>query len=110
MVGKGGEREAGDQTLVGVEAADDGVAPAGRGDERRATGGDLMIGVAGCVAQAETSAITIDPVELEDALWAGKAEMADALAGKHDRIRPARKGAIAQTILRAWVEDRVPGL
>ena len=67
----------------------------------------LMIG---CVARAETSAITIDPVELEDALWPGKAEMADALAGKHDRIRPARKGAIAQTILRAWVEDRVPGL
>ena len=67
----------------------------------------LMIG---CVARAETSAITIDPVELEDALWAGKAEMADALAGKHDRIRPARKGAIAQTILRAWVDGRVPGL
>lgn len=65
----------------------------------------LMIG---CVARAETTAIAIDPAELEDALWAGKAEIADALAGRHDRIRPARKGAIAQVILRAWVEGRVP--
>ncbi|MCZ0964009.1 NAD(+) diphosphatase [Paracoccus benzoatiresistens] len=66
----------------------------------------LMIG---CVARAVTSAITIDPSELEHALWADKAEIADALAGRHERIRPARKGSIAQAILRAWVEGRVPG-
>ena len=65
----------------------------------------LMIG---CVARAETSAITIDAHELEDALWASKAEIGEALAGRHDRILPARKGAIAQAILRAWVEGRVP--
>lgn len=64
----------------------------------------LMIG---CVARAETRAIAIDPGELEDALWASKAEVAAALAGQHDRILPARKGAIAQAILRAWVEGRV---
>ena len=64
----------------------------------------LMIG---CVARAETTAITIDPAELEDALWASKAEIAGALAGHNDRIVPARKGAIARTILRAWVEGRV---
>ena len=64
----------------------------------------LMIG---CVAQAETSALVLDPRELEDALWASKAEISEALAGQHPRIRPARKGAIAQTILRAWVEGRV---
>lgn len=67
----------------------------------------LMIG---CVARAETTAITIDPAELEDAMWASKADVALALAGRHDRILPARKGAIAQVILRAWVEGRVPGL
>lgn len=66
----------------------------------------LMIG---CVARAETRDIAIDPKELEDALWASKAEVALALAGQHDRIMPARKGAIAQAILRAWVEGRVPG-
>ncbi|MTE01990.1 NAD(+) diphosphatase [Paracoccus sp. YIM 132242] len=65
----------------------------------------LMIG---CVARAETREIVIDPKELEDALWASKAEIAAALAGQHDRIRPARKGAIAQAILRAWAEGRVP--
>lgn len=66
----------------------------------------LMIG---CVGRAETSAITIDPTELEDALWASKAEIAEALAGRHETIAPARKGAVAQVILRAWVEGVVPG-
>ena len=66
----------------------------------------LMIG---CSARALSRDITIDPHEMEDALWASKAEIAAALAGQHDRIMPARKGAIAQIILRAWVEGRVPG-
>ncbi|WP_295047785.1 NAD(+) diphosphatase [uncultured Paracoccus sp.] len=65
----------------------------------------LMIG---CVARAESRAISIDTKELEDALWADKAEIAEALAGRHDRIRPARKGAVAHAILRGWVEGRVP--
>jgi NAD+ diphosphatase len=67
----------------------------------------LMIG---CMACAETTAITIDPAELEDALWASRAEIAEAMAGRHHRIRPPRTGAIAQVILRAWVEGRVSGL
>ena len=66
----------------------------------------LMIG---CAALAETTRITIDPVELEDALWVSKAEVAEALAGRHDRIAPARKGAVAQVILKAWVEGRIAG-
>lgn len=64
----------------------------------------LMIG---CVGRAETTAVTIDPHELEDAIWVEKAEMAEALAGRHPRIAPARKGAVAQVMLRAWVEGRV---
>ncbi len=66
----------------------------------------LMIG---CSARALSRDITIDPHEMQDALWATKAEIAQALAGQHDRIMPARKGAIAHIILRAWVEGRVPG-
>lgn len=66
----------------------------------------LMIG---CSARALSRDIIVDPHEMEDALWATKAEIAQALAGRHDRIMPARKGAIAQIILRAWVEGRVPG-
>lgn len=66
----------------------------------------LMIG---CVGRAETTGITIDPHELEEALWVSKAEIAEALAGRHDRIAPARKGAVAQVILRAWVDGVVSG-
>ncbi|MCF3973649.1 NAD(+) diphosphatase [Paracoccus salsus] len=65
----------------------------------------LMIG---CTGRAETTAITRDPHELEDAIWVGKAEIAEALAGRHDRIAPARKGAVAQVILRAWVDGVIP--
>lgn len=64
----------------------------------------LMIG---CVAQARTAEIRLDPHELEDAIWASRSEIADALAGLHPRIAPARKGAVAQVMLRAWVEGRV---
>ncbi|MBU3031401.1 NAD(+) diphosphatase [Paracoccus marinaquae] len=67
----------------------------------------LMIG---CAARAETHRIMMDPTELEDAIWVSKAEMAEALAGRHDRIAPARKGAVAQVILRAWVEGTVSGI
>lgn len=66
----------------------------------------LMIG---CAGKAETTEITIDPHELEAALWVSKAEIAEALAGRHDRIAPARKGAVAQVILKAWVDGVVPG-
>ena len=66
----------------------------------------LMIG---CVARAVTTEITLDPAELEDALWLPRTEMAEALAGRHPRIAPARRGALAQVMLRAWVDGTVPG-
>ncbi|MBK4214831.1 NAD(+) diphosphatase [Paracoccus caeni] len=68
--------------------------------------GSLMIG---CVGWAETRDIVIDPHELEDAIWIDKAEIAEALEGRHDRIAPARKGAVAQIMLKAWVEGLAPG-
>lgn len=66
----------------------------------------LMIG---CVAQALTTQITLDPHELEDALWATRSEIADALAGRHPKIAPARKGAVAQVILQAWIGGQIGG-
>lgn len=64
----------------------------------------LMLGARG---QATSDAITLDPAELEDALWVTKDEMVTILAGQHPRIRPGRAGAIAQFLIRHWVADRL---
>lgn len=65
----------------------------------------LMIG---CAAEALNARITLDEQELEEALWITRAEAAQALAGRHPRIAPARPGAIARSLIEAWVEGRVP--
>ena len=54
---------------------------------------------------AETRDITIDPVEIEDAIWVPRSEMMDAFAGTHPVIKPARKGAIAHFLLQNWLAD-----
>jgi NAD+ diphosphatase len=64
----------------------------------------LMIG---CRAEALDDRITLDPVELEDALWASREEVALAMTGAHPRIKPSRRGSIAQFILNAWLADRL---
>lgn len=64
----------------------------------------LMIG---CHGAALSEAITLDPVELEDALWVTRTEMAAALAGTHPKIRRPRNGAIAGFLLTNWVADRL---
>ncbi|MFV0475047.1 MAG: NAD(+) diphosphatase [Pikeienuella sp.] len=66
----------------------------------------LMIG---CAGRAEATGIVLDQHELEDAIWVPKAEVAAALAGQHEKIAPARKGAVAQVILRCWVEGLIEG-
>lgn len=60
----------------------------------------------GCAGEALSTEITIDPVELEDALWVTRDEMADAFAGKHPRLLPAREGAIAHYLLDSWLAKR----
>ncbi|MFZ1470782.1 MAG: NAD(+) diphosphatase [Paracoccaceae bacterium] len=65
---------------------------------------NLMIG---CRAQAISTAITLDPAELDDALWVGRNDMVQVLNGTHPRIRPSRHGSIAQFILNAWLADRL---
>lgn len=66
----------------------------------------LMIG---CSGKALASEIDTSTEELEDAIWVSKAEVAEALAGRNDRIAPARKGAVAQVILKCWTEGLVDG-
>ncbi|MCK0151891.1 NAD(+) diphosphatase [Marivita sp. S6314] len=59
----------------------------------------------GCHGDALTEEITIDPVEIEDAIWVSREEIMDAFAGRRDGLLPARKGAIAHFLLRNWVAD-----
>ena len=59
----------------------------------------------GCQAEALGRDITIDPNELEAAIWVSRERMVLALAGQDEDILPARKGAIAQALLQAWVQD-----
>lgn len=61
----------------------------------------------GCEAQALDTAITVDPAELEDAVWVSREEMVDVMAGVHPRIKPARKGAIAHFLIENWLADRL---
>ena len=62
----------------------------------------LMIG---CHAWAETESITLDPAELDDALWITREEMVAVMAGHHPRVKPARPGAIAHALIANWLAD-----
>ncbi|MFD0859007.1 NAD(+) diphosphatase [Roseovarius aquimarinus] len=64
----------------------------------------LMIGMRGRALGRE---ITIDPVEIEDAIWVTRENVSDAMAGRHAFLMPAREGAIAQFLLRNWLADRL---
>jgi NAD+ diphosphatase len=59
----------------------------------------------GCRAEALTDAITLDPVELEHALWVSREDLLLVMAGQHPVIRPPRAGAIAQFLMSAWLAD-----
>lgn len=61
----------------------------------------------GCAGEALDDEIRLDPEELEDALWVTREEMVAALAGRHPRIRPARRGAIAHFLIANWLADRL---
>jgi len=64
----------------------------------------LMIG---CSGLAQTDEITVDTTELEAARWVSREDLAQAFAGLHPEIKPARKGAIAHFILRNWLAGHV---
>ena len=63
---------------------------------------NLMLG---CHAIATSTAITLDPAELEDAIWLTREELAQVFAGLHPRVKASRPGSIAQFILTAWLAD-----
>lgn len=59
----------------------------------------------GCSGIATSEEITIDPVEIEAAMWVSRDEMMQVFAGQHPVILPARKGAIAHFLLENWLAD-----
>ncbi len=61
----------------------------------------------GCMGEALGTELTLDPAEIEDARWVSREEMAQAFAGQHPDILPARKGAIAHFLLQNWLADRL---
>jgi len=61
----------------------------------------------GCRGEALSRDITLDPAELEDALWISREDLAEAMAGRHPTLMPARKGAIAQFLMQNWLADRL---
>jgi NAD+ diphosphatase len=62
----------------------------------------LMIG---CLGQAKTRDITIDPLEIEDAIWVSRERMLEVVAGNDDGLFPARKGSIAHFLVERWLQD-----
>jgi NAD+ diphosphatase len=64
----------------------------------------LMIG---CRGEALDRAITLDPNELEAALWVSRERLVEVFAGNDPAIKPARKGAIAHFLLENWLADRL---
>jgi NAD+ diphosphatase len=62
----------------------------------------LMIG---CIAEAATTELKVDGVELEDARWFSRDEALAMLESRHpDRLSAPQPMAIANHILRAWVD------
>ena len=61
----------------------------------------------GCAAEALSDALTVDPVELEDARWMSREELVAVLAGRHPGVKGARPGAIAHFLIRNWLAARL---
>lgn len=61
----------------------------------------LMVG---CWAEALADDLFPDLDELEECRWIDKAEMAEALAGRHPSLMAPRADAIARMLVQAWVD------
>ena len=59
----------------------------------------------GCRGVATSCKITIDPTEIEDAIWVSREQVTEIFAGLHPTIKPARRGAIAHFLLHNWLAD-----
>ncbi|MGR3500798.1 NAD(+) diphosphatase [Pseudaestuariivita sp.] len=59
----------------------------------------------GCHGEALDTAITLDPIELDDALWVTREDMLASFDGSNPMLRPARAGSIAHFLLKNWLAD-----
>lgn len=59
----------------------------------------------GCHGEATNEKITVDPEELDDAIWMTREEVMEAMDGRHSVVKPARKGSIAHFLLANWLAD-----
>lgn len=63
----------------------------------------------GCQGKALTTDINLDTNELADAKWVSKEELISDLADGDTSLKAARKGAIAQHLIRGWVAGHLDG-
>lgn len=61
----------------------------------------------GCIGAALSDEITLDPAELQDALWLSRQEVLSVQLGRHPHVKAGRKGAIAQGLIEAWLSGKV---
>lgn len=66
--------------------------------------GSLMLG---CTGLALDTKITVDANELADARWVTREDMVEVFAGRHPELSEPRRGAIAHSLLYAWLSDRL---
>jgi NAD+ diphosphatase len=57
----------------------------------------------GCVADAETTEIRVDPAELDDARWFSRDALRAAIEGRRADLAVPPPFAIASLLIRAWV-------
>jgi NAD+ diphosphatase len=60
----------------------------------------------GCRGEALSREITVDPAELDAALWVPRERLLAIMAGRDPAIRAPRSGAIAAYLLANWLADR----
>ena len=61
----------------------------------------------GCIAEALDEEFTLEEAELSEAVWLDREELAAVFRGENEKISPPRKGAIASSLLRDWMERKV---
>ncbi len=64
----------------------------------------LMIG---CIAEATSRAITLDPAELDAAFWITREDLLAVFAGQTPGIRIPTRGTIAGHLMHLWLADRL---
>ena len=56
----------------------------------------------GCIAEADTTDINMDDVEMTDVKWFDRAEVLKALDGKSDQLTVPGRIAIAHHLIKSW--------